>query len=799
MILNHLKFAWRNTWKNKIYSLIKIIVLSIGLASCLLISLFVWDELGYDKHLQNADNIYRISGQYSTGGNQPTASAMTSYLIKENIASNFASIKTVCRIDFSFSGSHIRQEKQHFWEPGLVVVDSSFFQIFVHAFIQGDQNVLNQPEAAVITEKIAQKYFGDTNPMGREIEIRDKKFYIAGIVRTLPENTHYKADIYLPMHGVMSWYPKWVSTNISGYGMYTYVQSHKNLNKTSFEEGLNNLIADVWPGKSPPKYFLQSLKSIHLHSNIADEIRNNGSIKLIYIFCASAFIMLLLACINYVNLSIVDAFKRGTETGIKKVYGASKAIIIGQFQVESFILVFFSAIVSIFVVNLFIPYFNQLTLKSIDFNLLQNLPLIGGLLIISLFISIITGSFPAVFLFKIPVSKTVTKKTLNVGNGKFTLKNMLVTTQFAISVTLIVCTLTILNQLRFLMNKDIGVNPKQIVMVPFQTLEKGEYESMKEELLENSLINNVSASSNKVTNRIGSWRGYKIEGKEEWVDCPTIIVSHDFFKTMDAKILSGRDFQHDILSDEREAYIINESAVKLFDLQQPTGKSISGATFSGSRWSRKDAKIIGVVNDFNFESLHKEVKPLIFSLSSKKTSPLNWMEIRVTPDHMSEALSSIKTIWDKFSPDRPFRYELMEDELQKHYNKEVTVLKIISTFSIVSIVIACLGLFGTTAFIIKGRTKEIGIRKVLGANLNGIVILLSKDYMQLIILANIVGWLLGYFYMKDWLQNFAYRAPFSWEIYIITGIGVLAISLISIISNALITANRNPVKSLRQE
>lgn len=800
MIGLYFKIGRRNLIKNKVYSLINLSGLAVGLAACILITLFVRDELSFDKHFNDHQKIYRISGSYDSGGDVRTVSALTSYLLKPNIENQFNKISYITRVDFT--ADIVTIEEQHFLEERIAKVDSIFFDVFQFDFLRGDKNALINPSGVVITEGISEKYFNGDDPMGQFLEINDKQFSVSGVIATPPSNSHFQAEIFLPIHGVLEWYPDWVVSNFTGYGMYTYIKTSDEINETALASQMNKYIADSWDNLTYPEYFLQKLSSIHLHSAINNEVSSNGSILVVYVFSAIAIIILLLACINYINLSLAGSFQRSKEVGMKKVLGASKKSQVAQFQLESFLITFCGALLAILIVILAMPYFNILTEKSISFNFANDYLLILAFLGLVLFIGFVTGSFPAMFLLKIPALSGLRGNILNRGKQKFSVRNALVSLQFFVSVTLIVSTLAIINQIDFLRSKDLGIDPKQIIMVPLQTSEmSNKYTLFREELLRNPSIQKVSASNNKVTNRVGGWRGYSTPEKEEELNCATVVISHDFFNTMGAKIISGRDYSRDFPADATQAYIINESAAKFFgmDVDSAVGQSLTGAAFTGSSWATKEAKVIGVVKDFHFASLHNEVRPIVFSLHSAITAGLFWVEVKVDSENMRSTIDVIESAWKEFSPDRPFYFEFMEEEIQAHYQKESTFLRVFSTFSFLSIFIGCLGLFGITAFVMKWRTKEIGIRKVLGAKADSLIVLLSKDFLKLIVISNILGLPLAYFLIKEWTQNFAYQAPISFWIFILAGAGLLLIALLTVLYHTLKAVRSNPVNAIKYE
>ncbi len=798
MFATNLKIARRNLAKNKVYAVINLFGLTVGLAACILITLFVKDELSFDKHFRDGERIFRIAGNYYQGGDDKVKSASSSYLLQKIIETNLQGIESMCRISFNSEMITIDGEKQYL-ESDIIFADSTFFDIFSLPFVVGNPStVLDDPNSVVLDQQTAHKYFGHERPIGKSIAIKAKLFTVTGVMEEFPANSHFKSRIILPMSGVDQWFQDWVLTNISGRSVYTYFKTEENFSIAELQTQINKVITSHWEG-NPPDFFLQPLTSIHLSSNLQDEIRPNGSEADVYIFSITALVILALACINYINLSMAGSLQRSKEVGMKKVLGSTTRMQLSQFQTESLLVVMASAILALVLATLSMPFFNNLSGKTIEFNLI-NQPFIGiGLLIVVVVIGLIAGGFPALTLLKLGTMGLLSGK-LEFKRGKSFFRNGLILFQFAISITLIASTLIVMDQINFIRKKDLGVNPEQLVMIPFQTFEISQkYELFKAEMARNSSIINISGSNNKVTSRVLNWRAYIVDSAKGAVTIPTVNVAYDFFETMGANILQGRSFSPDFPSDVTKAYVINESAAKFLELEKPVGTFMFGTTFNGSVWSEKNAHIIGVVKDFHLASLHTKVGPVVFSLASEMTESLDWMEVRIANENVSETIESLKKVWAKLAPERPFQYEFMDDILQQNYQAEERFLKIFVTFSILSILLGCLGLFGLTAFMTKRRTKEIGIRKILGASTRKLIGILSIDFLRLVIIANVIGWPIAFYMMNNWLQNFAYQTTISFWIFLWTGLAAVIIAFMAILYHSLKASRANPVKALRYE
>lgn len=801
MFSTNLKIARRNLIKNKMYTTINIVGLSVSLAICILITLFVRDELSFDKHFEGADKVYRIAGSYSQGGADRVLSAQTTYLLKPLIENDVEGLESITRADFSWSAITVGDKK--YYDQRILGVDSTFFDVFPTSFIEGDvHTALDLPENVVIDKITAVKYFGSADALGKMIEFNEKQFQVTGVFESFPQNTHFEAHLVFPISGVKQWYADWILHNASGTSLYTYIRTKGNFSIAGFEAAVTKQIENRWgwKGASAPKYFLQPLTSIHLRSNFPDETGENGSMITVYIFGATAIVILILACINYINLTTASSFQRGKEVGMKKVLGSTTRMQLSQFQTESFAVATIALVFSLIMAKLAIPIFNQLSGKTLDLNPFTD-PLIGGgLLAILILIALFAGAAPAMVLLRTSTIGMLTDK-LALRSGKSYLRSGLIVFQFSISITLIACTLIVMDQISFIRNSDLGIDPESVILVPLRT--DGipvNYELMKNELARDPSVISVSASSNKTTERVGNWRQYKTDpSQKEEMNCPSTVVSYDFFETMKATMLEGRTFQQEHSTDQLNAYVLNESAVKFLGLTDPVGKNLLGTTFTGSQWFRRNATIVGVVKDFHYASLHDKVQPIVFYLKSEQTEDLMWMEIRISSENMPKTMNAIEEVWKTVASDRPFHFEFMDEAVAAHYQAEDRFLKIFTTFSILSIMLGGLGLFGLTAFMAKRRTKEIGIRRVMGANVTTLIRLMSADFLQLVLVANIIGWPVAYYFMNRWMSNFAYRAPISWFVFIGTAIAVLVIAFLCVLYHSLKVSRTNPVKSLRSE
>ena len=798
MISTNLKIAKRHFAKNKLNTFINLVGLTVSLSACILITLFVQDELSYDKHFRNYDRIYRITMESVAGEGRKSMGAMTSYLLLPILDNKVKGVEKMCRVDFRWETVNVDQTKSY-QESEVVFTDSTFFEIFSLPFIAGNPNTaLNDPNNVVLDETTALKYFGNNKPIGKTILVNDKLFSVSGVIRDFPVNSHFSARLIFPFSGVEQWYQDWVKTNFSGTGKYTYFKAQENFDVNQFNEEATKLGAARWGHDNPPKFFAQPLTSIHLESHLAGEINTNGSLTAVYIFSLVALIVLALACINYINLSMAASLQRIKEVAIKKILGSTPRMQLAQFQTESLIMIFFSGALAIVVTSLSMPMLNAVSGKFLEFNILRD-PYIGpGLLIIIIAIGLMAGGFPALLLLRSNATGLLYGK-LNL-TSKSPLRSMLIMFQFSISIALIAATLIAIAQMNFIKKKDLGIDPEQLVMIPFQTYEIGSRsEVLKSELLKNSAILNVASSGDKVTAGVSGSRPYVIKGKKDTEAIASIVVSHDFFETMRATMAEGRSFSRDFPSDSSKAYIINESAAKLLNMDRPIGEPITGYTFTGSKWYERNAQIIGVVKDFHFASLHTEVGPIIFSLASPTTEACRWMEVRIANTHAHETIEFIEQQWKMIAPERPFQFQFMNEDLELNYLAEARFLKIFEMFSILSIILGALGLFGLMAIMARRRTKEIGIRKIVGASTFRLIKVLSVDLLKLVVISNFIGWPIAYYFMNQWLQNFAYQTTIPIWIFFLTGLATTIIAFAAILYHTLRASLANPVSALRCE
>ncbi len=804
MIRNYLKIALRNLLKFKAYSFINIFGLAIGIAACMMILLYIEDELSYDKYNEKADQIYRIHTMGKLAGNDINI-AVSPPPLGQTLVRDYPEVVQYVRL-MPNRTMLIRYKDNVFNESNFFWADSTIFDVFTIPFIQGDpKTALAQPHTIVLTEKLAKKYFGNEDPMDKIMNFEDGTPYtVKGVIKNCPVNSHFHYDIFASIASLgLSDTPFWISNNF-----HTYIVLKKGVPGSELQAKLP-AFAKKYAGpqlrdlfgtsyeeleKSGNKYEfeIQPLTSIHLNSHLDYELEPNSDIKYIYIFSIIALFILLIACINFMNLSTARSALRSKEVGIRKVLGSNKSQLIKQFLAESILMSFIAVVVAIALVEIFLPSFNLLAGKELHTSYFNSFLVIPVLLFAVIVIGLFAGSYPAFFLssFK-PV--IVLKGKLNQNGGSW-LRSGLVVFQFSISIILFIGTFVVYGQLKYVQEKNLGFDREHVLVIQRAWALERQAETFKNELLNNTHVVSATNTDN-IPGRIFGQTVFKpadSPSPQQYI-LAVMGTDYDFAKTLKLKIAEGRYFSRENTTDTL-AVVLNESAVKLMGIKDPVGKRI---IYPGRNPQENvPYKIIGVLKDFHYESLHQKIRPLGILLNRGQTA---FLPVRIKGTDVPGAISFIEQEWKKFVPNKPFEYFFLDDDFNKLYNSEQKTGEIFTVFSVLAIFIACLGLFGLAAFTAERRTKEIGIRKVLGASVPGIVILLSKEFTKWVLLANIIAWPIAYYFMKNWLQNFAYRIDPGLGTFILSAIIALFIALITVSVQAIKVAVANPVHALRSE
>jgi putative ABC transport system permease protein len=802
MLKNYLKIALRNLGKQKGYTFINVAGLAVGLACFILISLFVRFELSYDRFHENSDRIFRIvkedPGNYYLGTN---LSAITPAPIVPALLNEFPEVEYAVQIQSS--NILFRKASNYFSERG-VYVTQHFFDVFSFALLEGDTHTaLAAPGSVVLTTSMARKYFGTMDPMGQTLTYvqggNEGTLTVTGVVADPPPNSHFTftylvsmttSDGYRAMLGEDDW---------GSNGFYTYVSLHPGYDLSAFKANLVVFAQKYLPRfsyyqENPERisiYFPQALTDIHLHSHLNFESWPNGDIKYLYIFSAIGLLILLIACINYMNLATARSVMRAKEVGVRKVMGAHRVQLVGQFLGEATILSVIALSLALLLVWALLPAFNVLTARQISLAWTQQsgfwLVVVG----LSLAVGLLAGSYPALMLsgYK-PVG--VLKGMLQHRRDKPTLRNVLVVTQFAVTTALIVGTITIYQQLHYIRTANTGVDRDHIVSIPIEDpAVRGQYEALKEALAQDPGILGITAARLNPT-AIGAQKGATSwEGAEEGehISVYHTDVQYGFVEMFGIELVEGRDFSETVTADAREGLLINETMARQLGWETAVGKWFN---FNG-----REYRVIGVIKDFNFLSFRQAMAPLALYLGERGTA--SRLLVKVRPEQIQTTLALLQQTMVKFSPAYPFNYEFLDDAHNNMYKTDVRLGGLVSYFTGLALFIACLGLFGLVAFTATQRTKEIGVRKVLGASLADILGLLSKDFLKLVGLAFVLAAPLAYFVMQRWLEDFAYHIEVGPGLFLLAGGLTLLIALLTIGYQAVKAALADPVKSLRYE
>ena len=813
MFENYLKTAVRNLLKHKLYSFINIVGLALGLASTILIFLWAHDELNYDSYHKNADKIYRINWDFNWNGNEGIGSG-TPPPLAEAISREIPEVEEATRVR-AVSKMVVRYGEHAFNEDKIFGADPNLFDFFTFEIISGNaETALSKPNSVVLTESIAQKYFGDEPALGKIITIGEEKtdfrkkydnvFEVTGVIKNPPRNSHFQFEMLTSMasHPTVLFFDwSWIWMQV-----VTYAKLEPGATPQVVESKIPALVEKYAPAAFERVGFsydelissggrwdfvLQPMTDIYL-GDVSNRLGTKGNRVYVYLFLMIAAFVLFLACINFMNLTTARSSQRAKEIGIRKTLGSAKRLLVGQFLLESMVYSFLALPLSLFMVEVFIRPFSQLSGKILTFNLFDPWWLSVALTGLTLFVGLLAGSYPGFYLSSFrPVE--VLKGKMRAGHKGTRLRNGLVVFQFAITIGLIVSTLLVRQQMDFLQNADLGFSKEGVVIIFNENnLLGSQAEAFKEKL--KSHVGIVSASISTGVPPY-SWFDdyYKIEGRgDEQFTLASYLTDEDFCTTLDIQIVEGRGFSRDF-SREAESVVLNEAAVRYLGWDDPIGKRIN---YSGANYT-----VIGVMKDFNLMALYSPIRPFaLFHHSSKAYSIENsYVVVRIQGNGVAEKLQLLETEWQKFAPNTPFVYEFLDQSFQSQYVAEQRLGRVFMVFSLLTVFIACIGLLGLAAFSAEQRTKEIGVRKVLGASVSELVLLLSKEFTKWVILANVIAWPIAYFAMNQWLQDFAYRINITWSTFVISGVVALAIALITVSAHAIRAAMANPVQSLRYE
>ena len=795
MIKNYIKMNLRNILTHKGYSFINILGLAIGMACCILILLFIQDELSYDTYHENADQIYRLVIEAEIGGSLDNF-AVAPFAAPPTFNDELPEVISFTRL-FNLNGQITIDDRQ-FEEERIFFADTTFFEIFSHTFLRGDpETILDEPGAVVITEETAQRLFGNENPIGKTIQHNQiGELHIEGIVENVPENSHFHFNYIISMATIegarRAFLNQWLSIN--GWG---YLLLEKGTDPRVVEEKFVDIVENH-TGQTARQYgisfvfFLQKLTDIHLRSHLQAEVEENNNIVYVYTFAAVAIFILIIACINFMNLSTARSASRAKEVGLRKVMGAAKKNLVYRFLSESLFLSVLALVIAIGIVWLTLPAFNNFADKQMTIMDLGNGAILSGILGLIVFTGILAGSYPAFILSAFqPIS--VLRGDLSSGSKRSSFRKVMVVSQFSISIVLIVCTFIVVNQVDYMKNKDLGFDKEQIVVVTMQTSAPQErFQTIREELLQHTDIFSASFSTG-VPGRGGELRLFVPEGNDstETHAMRLYRTDFDFVSTYGMEISQGRDFSFDLRTDSTQAFLINQTAAnKLGWPDEAVGKDFEFVQV-------REGKIVGVVEDFHFASLTEEISPIVFMVAAQ---PGFLLSLKINPNNVDETIAFIEEKWGEFEPDRPLDYYFLDDDFSSRYNAEEKVSDIVGVFAILGIFVAALGLFGLVSFMAEQRTKELGIRKAMGASVSNLFVMVSREFAVLVVVSNVIAWPVAYYIMQYyWLQDFPYRISPAMMTFLLAGVLSLIVALLTTSFQSLKAARANPVDSLRYE
>ena len=805
MLKNYLKVALRNLWKNKAFSAINIIGLAAGLAVCLLIVLYVVDELSYDKYNKNADRIYRLDADIYFNDTQAIF-AVAPDPLAPTLKQEYPVVEEMTRVNFQ-KDVLVKKDNQNVQDHNVGYVDSTFFKVFTIPMIAGDQlTALKEPNSIVIDKTTAKKYFNSTDVIGKILRVdNNTDCKITGVIKDIPRQSHFHFHFLRPRGKDND---SWLSNNTFNYiklkpGV-SQAEMQKNVDATiskyigrDLEQQLHSSLKDLENKGNHFIYHMMPLTGIHLHSDKSYEIEANGNVTYVYIFSVIAIFILFIACVNFMNLSTARSANRAKEVGIRKVAGSLRRHLITQFLTESVLLSFFSLLFAIGIAALLVPLFNQLAGKEMSVTTLFSTWLFPVMITLVFLVGLLAGSYPAFYLSSFrPID--VLKGKVAKGFKNSWLRSGLVVFQFCISIMLIIGTIIIYNQLDYIRSRKIGYNRDQVVVIHNPYYLDNQIHTFRNELLNIPGVRNASISGDLPTNS-----GFDNEGwfRDAAMDPSRAVVLTNFFidddyiPTLGMEIKEGRNFSKDFPTDSL-GVILNEAAVKVLGYKDPFKETIFRPNFYDNGIHGSLAyHIVGVVKDFNFSSMHQSVGPVIIQRGD------NWgaIAVRVDTKNISSVITAIKNKWASMVPAQPFNYTFMDADFENVYTAEQRTGKLFITFAVFAILIGCLGLFGLVTYAAEQRIKEIGVRKVLGASVSGIVTMLSKDFAKLILIASLIAFPIAWWTMHKWLQSFAYRITISWWVFVLAGVTALVIALLTVSFRAIRAAIANPVKSLRTE
>ena len=799
MIKNYLKVSTRNLLKHKGYTVINILGLAVGIAASVLIFLYITNEMSYDKFHEKADRTYRIKADWSNKGDSRIHQLGTPFILAQTIREKYPQVEAITQISGPMGDVILRYRDTAFKETEAFLAEASFFDVFSFPLLKGNpETSLKDPNMMVMTQSLAKKYFGDEDPLGKTIEMQalgEKEFFqVTGVMEDIPQNSHFRFDMLISIKSV---YPEpnmgWTWNNYA-----TYVTLREGVTQSLMEEKfveIDKVYCEGGLEHIPWIWTLEPITQIHLQSDLVTGNQPNGSLAYVRLFTIVAVLILLIAGINFVNLATARSTRRAKEVGLRKIVGSLRTQLIRQFLTESVLMSLISLVFAVILIQAALPLYRNLTGKTLALSYFGNPFVIPGLLGLAMGVGILAGLYPAFFLSSFKLTYILTGSSLaGRGRGARFLRNGLVIFQFAMSVLLIIGSLVIFRQLEYIKNQRLGFDKEHVVIIHNADTLGGQLEAYMERLKQRSDVLGVTAVRSVPGQGSPNW-GIGVEGieRERPLNMNFMTCDQDFADVLNIKMLRGRFMSRDFATDV-DAVVINKKAAEYFGIENPVGKKMQIG------WTRKDLTIIGIIDNFHFESLHRNVRSMGYLFPEAIDSTRKpYLLVKISSQVTAGVLSNLRKTWDSMAAGLPFEFTFLDDKVNNLYQNDNRAGKIVTLFSCLAIFVSCLGLFGLAAFVAEQRTKEIGVRKVLGAPMSNIMWLLTGQFIKWVIVANLIAWPVGYWIMNRWLQGFAFRASLSIWIFLASGLAALTIAALTVSSQVIKAALANPAESLKYE
>ena len=799
MIKSYLKVAFRNLLKRKGYAFINILGLAVGISASVLIFLYVRSELSYDRFHENADRTYRLVSDWSNKGDSRVHQLGTPYILAQTIREKYPQVEHITQLSGPLGDVIVRYKEQAIKESDVFCAEPTFFDVFSFPLIKGDpETSLRDPDTIVLSQTLAAKFFGDESPLEKTIEMQafgEKEFFkVTGVMKDVPQNSHFRFEMLISMKTI---FPE-PSMEWDWNNYITYVTLQEGATQSLMEEKLVEIDRVYFEGgreHMPWIWTLEPITKIHLHADLTTGNQPNGSMAYVKLFTVVAILILLIAGINFVNLATARSARRAKEVGLRKVVGSMRKQIILQFLGESVLMSLIALTLAVLLIQAVLPLYRNLTGRTLGLSYFGDPFVIPGLLGLALVVGLLAGLYPALFLSSFKLTDVLKGSPL-AGRGKGTLflRNGLVVFQFAMSILLIIGALVIFRQLDYIKNQRLGFDKEHVVVIHNADTLGGQLDTFIDRLKRQSNVLGVTASRSVPGQGTPNW-GIGVEGvpRERPLNMNFMACDQDFAEVLNIQMNKGRFMSKEFPSD-KDAVVINKKAAEYFAIPDPIGKKLR------IWWTEKDLTIIGVIDNFHFESLHKNVRPMGYILPEVTDSTSGpFLLVKISSSVTTGLLAQLQKTWESMSGGLPFEFTFLDEKVNSLYQNDNRAGRIVNLFSCMAIFISCLGLFGLAAFVTEQRTKEIGVRKVLGAPLPNIMWILTGQFVKWVVVANLIAWPIGYWIMNRWLQGFTFRASLSMWIFFISGLAALAIAALTVSSQVIKAALANPAESLRYE